>query len=94
MSAILIERNPERLIREAAPEAAHELTHVTSAFARKERPIDSPLNRIIGDEQIEQAACFLRSREYQFLGGSVATASVGFHGDWFHIKKEQPASPR
>jgi len=91
MSAILIERDPERLIREPAPQAAHELTDVTGAFTGKETPIDSPLNRIVGDEQIEQAACFLRSREHQFLGGGVAPAAIGFHGDRFYIKEDQPA---
>lgn len=94
MSAILIERDPERLIWEPAPQAAHELTYVTSALARKEAPIDSPLNRIVGDEQIEQTACFLRSREHQFLGGGVTPAAIGFHGNRFHIKEDQPAPAR
>lgn len=87
MSAILIECNPERLIREAASQAAHELTHVARAFTRIESPVDAPFKGVIDDEQIEQATCFLRSQEHQFLGGGVAATTISFHGDGFHIKE-------
>jgi hypothetical protein len=94
MSTILIERHPKRLIREAAPQATHELAHVARTFAGIEGPINASINGIIRDKEIEPAASFLCPWQHQFLDGGVAATAIRFHGDRFHIKEQEPTLPR
>lgn len=59
MRAILIQGDPDFLIRIPAAHAAHKLADILRTFPRQESPMNAPAAQVIAQEEIEETARLL-----------------------------------
>lgn len=89
MSAVLVKRNPNRVIRIPRPKAMHKLTDIFGAFAGQEHPMHLSTDGIIAHEQIKVSACFLVTQKHQTFRRSVTPPTVGFDCNGFDIEEQE-----
>jgi hypothetical protein len=89
MNGILIQGEPDFLLRIPATDPAKELTDMARGLTRQERPMDSPALHIVEDKQIEPSPDLLPAVEHQAAGRGVTSSPIGFDRDRLVIVKEK-----
>ena len=94
MGGILIQSEPDFLIRIPPADATKELTDITRTLARQERPMDPPALHVGEDKQIEPPPRLLSAVERQVSGRGRTAAAIGFDRDGLVIVKEEDSGAR
>jgi len=89
MCRILVQDDPDFLLRIPAPDAPHKTAHINGIFTQIERPMDLSAVHIIQQKYVEPPPRLLPFFQDQAFGRGISTAPVGLDDHGFDIKKEQ-----